>query len=119
MIYLFEDYSLDAERRELRRASGVVSVEPQVFDLLEHLIRHRDRVVDKDELIAEVWRGRIVSDSTLSSRITAVRQAVRDSGAEQRLIRTLSRKGFRFVGPVRAPRRPHFLLVLTRRSCAG
>ena len=101
MIYLFEDYSLDAERRELRRASGVVSVEPQVFDLLEHLIRNRDRVVDKDELIAEVWRGRIVSDSTLSSRITAVRQAVRDSGAEQRLIRTLSRKGFRFVGPVR------------------
>jgi len=101
LIYFFEDCSLDSERRELRRASGVVSVEPQVFDLLEHLISNRGRVVEKDELIAEVWRGRIVSDSTLSSRIAAVRQAVGDSGAEQRLIRTFSRKGFRFVGSVR------------------
>ncbi len=101
MIYFFDEYSLDSERRELRRGDHVVAVEPQVFDLLEHLIRNRGRVVDKDELIAEVWRGRIVSESTLSSRITAVRHAVRDSGAEQRLIRTLARKGFRFVGSVR------------------
>ncbi|HTR59266.1 MAG TPA: AAA family ATPase [Casimicrobiaceae bacterium] len=101
MIYFFDEYSLDPGRRELRRAGDVVAVEPQVFDLLEHLIHNRSRVVDKDELIAEVWRGRVVSESTLSSRMTAARQAVRDSGVEQRLIRTLTRKGFRFVGTVR------------------
>ena len=100
MIYRFEDYSLDSDRRELRRDGTVVPVEPQVFDLLQHLVRNRARVVDKNELIAEVWRGRIVSDSTLSSRISAVREAIRDSGAGQRLIRTLPRKGFRFVASV-------------------
>jgi DNA-binding winged helix-turn-helix (wHTH) protein/predicted ATPase len=106
LIYLFDRYSLDPERRELRRGNDVVSVEPQVFDLLAHLIRHRRRVVDKEELIAEIWNGRIVSESTLSSRITAVRHAVGDSGGEQRLIRTLARKGFRFVGAVHEQLRP-------------
>ena len=101
MIYVFDDYSLDCDRRELRRGSELVSLEPQVFDLLQYLVRHRQRVVDKDELIAKVWNGRIVSESTLSSRITAVRHAVGDSGARQRLIRTLARKGFRFVADVR------------------
>jgi TolB-like protein len=101
VIYAFEDYSLDAGRRELRRGTKLVAVEPQVFDLLAYLIRNRDRVVSSDDLIAAVWSGRIVSESTLSSRITAVRQAVDDSGERQRLIRTVIRKGFRFVGDVR------------------
>jgi DNA-binding winged helix-turn-helix (wHTH) protein/predicted ATPase len=78
-----------------------VDVEPQVFDLLHHLIRHRERVVSRDDLIADVWRGRIVSESALTSRITAVRQAIGDNGRAQRLIRTMPRKGFRFVGDVR------------------
>jgi TolB-like protein len=101
MIYLFENCSLDAGRRELRRGNDLVAVEPQVFDLLQYLVRNRERVVSKDDLIAHVWNGRIVSDSSLSSRLTAARQAVGDSGDHQRLIRTVARKGFRFVGEVR------------------
>ena len=101
MVYLFEDYCLDLDRRELRRGAELVTVEPQVFDLLQYLVDNRDRMVSKDDLIAGVWDGRIVSDSTLSSRITAARQAIGDSGEGQRLIRTVPRKGFRFVGEVR------------------
>jgi TolB-like protein len=100
MIYLFQDYSLDVERQELRRRADLVPVEPQVLDLLQYLIRNRDHVVTKDDLIAAVWNGRIISESALSSRITAARQAVGDSGEQQRLIRTISRKGFRFIGEV-------------------
>jgi TolB-like protein/Tfp pilus assembly protein PilF len=100
MRYAFEGFALDADRRELRRGSECVALEPQVFDLLVHLIRRRHAVVSKDELIAEIWKGRIVSDSALDARVSAVRLAVRDSGAEQRLIRTFPRKGVRFVGTV-------------------
>src|SRR5258708_27987254 len=100
MIYLFEDCSLDVERRELRRRMDLVPAEPQVLDLLQYLIRNRDHVVSKDELIKAVWNGRIISESALSSRITAVRHAVGDSGEQQRLIRTIARKGFRFVGDI-------------------
>ena len=107
MIYQFENYSLDTERRELRRGADLVTVEPQVFDVLEYLVRNRERIISKDDLIAGVWEGRIVSDSTLSSRITAVRHALDDSGEQQRLIRTVSRKGVRFIGAVReTPERP-------------
>ena len=95
--FRFENQILDSDRRELRRDSGLVSLEPQVFDLLLYLIQNRDRVVSKDDLIASVWGGRIVSDSTLDSRINATRKAVGDSGDEQRLIRTVARKGVRFV----------------------
>ncbi len=104
LIYRFADCWLDADRRELRRGGELVAVEPQVFDLLHHLIRHRERVVSRDDLIASVWHGRIVSESTLTSRMTAVRQAIGDSGQAQRLIRTMPRKGFRFVGDVREGR---------------
>jgi DNA-binding winged helix-turn-helix (wHTH) protein/pimeloyl-ACP methyl ester carboxylesterase len=100
VLFLFEDFALDCERRELRTSGTIVPVEPQVFDLLVHLIENRDRVVSKDDLIASVWNGRIVSDSTLDSRINAVRKAVGDSGEQQRLIRTMTRKGLRFVGEV-------------------
>lgn len=100
MIYSFEDYSLDIDKQELRAGDTRVAVEPQVFDLLMYLIRNSDRVVSKDDLISGVWKGRIVSDSTLNSSINAVRQAVGDSGDAQRLIRTVPRKGFRFVGQV-------------------
>lgn len=77
-----------------------VSLEPQVFDLVVHLMEHRDRVVTKEELIEKIWHGRHVAESTLTSRINAARKAVGDSGAEQALIRTIARKGFRFVGAV-------------------
>jgi TolB-like protein len=97
----FADHLLDTDRRELHRGSEAVAVEPQVFDLLVYLVQNRDRVVSKDDVIASVWSGRIVSDSTLTSRINAVRKAVGDNGEAQRLIRTIARKGFRFVGEVR------------------
>ncbi|WP_407080422.1 winged helix-turn-helix domain-containing protein [Bradyrhizobium roseum] len=99
----FDRHILDTDRRELRRDGDLVAVQPQVFDLLVHLLKHRDRVLTRDDLIALVWGGRIVSDSTLDSRINAARNAVGDSGKEQRLIRTIPRKGIRFVGAVNAP----------------
>jgi TolB-like protein/TolA-binding protein len=99
--YLFEDYALDTDRRELRRGADVISVAPQVFDLLVFLIRNRDRFVSKDELIAAVWDGRIITDTALSTRLYVARSAVGDTGGGQRLIKTLPRKGFRFIGLVR------------------
>ena len=101
MRYLFEDYVLDADRRELFRGIGPVSVEPQVFDLLLYLIRNREHVVSRDDLFASVWKGRVVSESALSTRINAARSVLGDNGEEQRLIKTLPRRGLRFVGAVR------------------
>lgn len=98
--FLFEGHSLDVDRRELRRGSEQIALEPQVFDLLAYLVKNRDRVLTKDDLIAAVWGGRIVSESTLTSRINSARKAVGDTGEEQRLIRTYARKGIRFVGEV-------------------
>jgi TolB-like protein len=99
--YLFEDYALDPDRRELTRHAGGVAIGPKVFDLLLFLVQHRERVVSKDDLLEAVWSGRIVSESTLTSHINAVRKAIGDNGEEQRLIRTVARKGFRFVGEVK------------------
>jgi DNA-binding winged helix-turn-helix (wHTH) protein len=100
MQFHFADHVLDVARRELRRSGGPIALEPQVFDLLVHLIHNRDRVVTKDDLLNSVWGGRIVSESTLTSRINAARRAIGDSGEAQCLIRTVPRKGFRFVGDV-------------------
>src|SRR5262245_20261465 len=100
MQFLFTDHTLDTDRRELRHGSEPVAVEPQVFDLLIYLVQNRDRVVSKDDLIASVWDGRIISESTLTSRINAARKAVGDSGERQKLIRTIARRGFRFIGEV-------------------
>ena len=100
MLYRFEGYVLDTDRRELHRADALVPVEPQVFDILSHLIRNRERVVTRDDLIASVWAGRIVSESALTTRINAARSAIGDNGQDQRLIKTLPRKGVRFVATV-------------------
>jgi TolB-like protein/Tfp pilus assembly protein PilF len=97
----FSDYVLDAGRRELRCGDRSIEVEPQVLDLLIYLLRNNDRVITKDDLIASVWGGRIVSDTTLTSRIYAARRAIGDSGRNQTLIRTIARKGLRFIGEVR------------------
>src|ERR1044072_4491588 len=99
--FLFDDLILDVDRRELSRGSGTIDVEPQVFDVLVYLVQNRERVVTKDDRIEAVWHGRIVTESTLTSRINAVRKAIGDDGTAQRLIRTIPRKGLRFVGPVR------------------
>jgi TolB-like protein len=104
--YLFEEYALDCDRRELHRETDAVSITPQVFDLLDYLIRNRERVVSKDDLINAIWNGRIVSDAALTTRLNVARSVIGDSGEEQRLIKTLPRKGFRFVGPVREAQGP-------------
>lgn len=103
MLLAFDDCVLDLDRRELSRARQAVATAPQVFDLLVYLAQHRERVVTRDDLIAAVWAGRIVSESTLASHVNAVRKAVGDSGSEQRVIRTIPRKGFRFVADLRMP----------------
>jgi DNA-binding winged helix-turn-helix (wHTH) protein len=95
MRYRFEDYVLDTDRRELHRGSDPISLEPKVFDLLAHLVRNRERVVSKDDMIATVWDGRTVSESTLTTCINGARCAIGDSGDDQRLIKTLPRKGIR------------------------
>jgi pimeloyl-ACP methyl ester carboxylesterase/DNA-binding winged helix-turn-helix (wHTH) protein len=102
LVFQFGHYAIDLDRRELRHRGELVGIEPQVFDFLVYLIQNRDRVVSKDDLLQGVWGGRIVSESTLTSRINAARRAVGDSGSEQNLIKTISRKGLRFVGDVRA-----------------
>ena len=106
LLYRFADFALDTDRRELRRGAQPVAIAPQVFDLLECLIKNRHRVVSKDDLIAAVWDGRIVSESALSTRINAVRCAINDTGEDQRLIRTIPRRGVRFVGIVHEAEEP-------------
>ena len=106
MLYFFDHYALDTDRRELRRKGELMSVEPKVFDLLAYLVDSRDRVVSKDDLITRIWMGRVVSDSALTTCINAARAALGDSGESQRLIKTLPRKGVRFVGTIREGDRP-------------
>jgi TolB-like protein len=100
VVLAFGDHRLDLARRELRRGTELIDLEPKVFDLLAFLIRNRDRVVSKDDLLEAIWDGRIVSESAITTRINALRRALGDDGAAQRLIRTFTRKGFRFVGEV-------------------
>jgi TolB-like protein len=101
LLYSFEDYELYSDRRELRRGGDLVPVSPKAFDLLVYVIRNRERVVSRDDLLSSIWDGRIVSESALTTCINAARHAIADSGGEQRLIKTLPRKGIRFVGAVR------------------
>ena len=104
MLYHFDRFSLDPDRRELRRDGIAISIEPKVFDLVNYLLDRRDRVVSRDDLISAVWHGRIVSESALATCINAARAALGDSGDEQRLIKTLPRKGIRFVGDLIGPK---------------
>src|SRR3954471_6651781 len=100
MALAFGDYRLDIKRRELRCGTELINLEPKVFDLLAFLVQHRDRVVSKDDLLREVWGGLIVSESAIATRINAVRRALGDDGTAQRLVRTFTRKGIRFIGEV-------------------
>jgi DNA-binding winged helix-turn-helix (wHTH) protein len=100
MSYRIYAYLIDPATYEVRHNDAVVPVEPQVLELLVFLIENRQRTVTKDEIIERVWKGRIVSVATLSSRIKAARQAIGDDGTAQRVIRTVHGRGFRFVGEV-------------------
>ena len=103
-MYRFHGFELDVDRLELRSDGEPVSVEPQVFSLLLFLIENRDRVISKDELIASVWNGRIVSDATLNSRVNSLRRAVGDTGKSQQIIKTYPRRGFRFAAALESSR---------------
>jgi TolB-like protein/Tfp pilus assembly protein PilF len=116
--YEFGEHALDLGRRELRRRGERIAVEPQVFDLIVYLVENRDRVVSRDDLISRVWGGRIVSDSAVTTRINAARRALGDSGAAQMVIRTLSRKGVRFIAEVREDAIPS-VPALLRRTAGG
>ena len=100
MQYRFSEFEIDLSQHELRRLGQSVHIEPQVFDLIVHLVRNRDRIVSKDELIETIWNGRIISEAALSSRINGARRALGDNGTDQVFIRTLHKRGFRFVGDV-------------------
>ena len=100
MIYQFNHFTLDTESLELKDGGDLVEVEPQVFSLLACLIENSDRVVTKDEIIEQVWDGRIVSDGALNSRINSARRAVGDDGKTQAVIKTFPRRGFRFIANV-------------------
>lgn len=102
MKYVFGDYELDSSTYEFRQCGELVNVEKQVFDLLLLLVASPERIVTKDEIIENVWGGRIISDSAINSRVSAVRSAIGDSGREQRLIKTIHNQGFRFVADVSA-----------------
>ena len=100
MIYVFGDYELDTQRYELRHGNTLCALERQGFNVLVYLVQHRDRVVAKDELLAQLWPNQSVSESTLTQRLKAVRRALGDSGREQRWIKTVHGRGYRFVAAV-------------------
>ncbi len=102
MTWTFGDFRLDSQRFELTRSDRPVRLEPQVLSLLIHLVRNRDRMVTKEQIVAAVWQGQAVSDASISSRIRSARKAVDDDGARQAVIRTVHGRGFRFVAEVTA-----------------
>ena len=100
MIYRFADFELDRDGYELRRNGQPCHAEPLVFDLLVFFLQTNGRIVSRDDIVEQVWKGRIVSDATISSAVKSARQVLGDSGAEQRFIRTVRGRGFQFVVPV-------------------
>src|SRR5260370_32911936 len=99
LLYSFQDFVLDTDQRELRRGRTMVPIAPLAFDLLEFLLRNRERVLTRDDLIASIWNGRIVSESALGTCVNAARSAINDPGEGHRPTRTPPRKGRRFVAP--------------------
>jgi TolB-like protein len=107
MLYKFGTYTLDADHCELRLGAGRVELEPQVFSVLTYLVQERSRIVTRQDLVAAVWNGRSVSDSTINSRIAAARKVIADRGTSQSMIRSFPRRGYRFVGDVRTEAQPN------------
>jgi DNA-binding winged helix-turn-helix (wHTH) protein len=103
LLFKFDDFMIDTDRRELTGPDGAIHVEPQVFDLLVHFVQNTNRVISKDELIEQIWNGRAISDAALNSRINSARRAIGDTGKQQALIRTIQRRGFLFAPEVTMP----------------
>ena len=102
MLYRFQNFTLDSERLELRQDGELLHAEPQILHLLAYLLAHPDQTLTKEEINQQVWQGRVVSDAALSGRIKSLRALLGDDGKRQALIRTVHRRGFRFVGEVTA-----------------
>ena len=119
MQYAFEHYVIDSDRRELTRSAEPIAVGPQVFDLLLHLVRNREHVVSKDELLDAVWAGRIVSESTLSSHINAARTAIGDSGQQSKTSQESARlfREFPLAIPARQPARASAMITVLSMAC--
>ena len=100
MIFSFNQFTLDTGQYRLSSADGEVSVEPLVFDLLAYFVENRERVVGRDELLKNLWAGKVVSDSALGARLKDVRKAVQDSGSKQQVIKTLHGRGYQFIADV-------------------
>ena len=122
--YQVGDYLIDTTLYRISSGGAAVAVEPKVFDLLVYLIRHRDRVLSREELFQQVWEGREVSDATLSNHVKSARRALGDSGELQQTIQTVRGRGYQFIAPAieidsnspapekTAARRPIWLLPL-------
>jgi DNA-binding winged helix-turn-helix (wHTH) protein len=100
MLYVFGEYALDTQLYELRHAGQPCQLEPQVFNVLTYLLQHRDRVVTKDELLDQLWPNQFISEVTLHHRVMEARKAIGDSGRAQRCIKTVHRRGYRFIADV-------------------
>ena len=100
MIYRFNQCTIDTERYQLSLSDKIVSIEPLVFDLLAYLIEHRDRVVTREELLDNLWKGKVVTDAALGVRLKDARQAVQDSGAKQEVIKTIHGRGYQFIADI-------------------
>ena len=101
MIYQFNQITLDTDQFRLCQSGDAISVEPQVFDLLTYLLENRDRVVTRDELLENLWKGKVVTDATLGARLKDARKAVGDSGVKQEVIKTIHGRGYRFIANAR------------------
>ena len=100
MIYVFDAYEFDTDRRALRLAGTPVDLEPKVFDLLAYLIQHHDQFVSREKLYAQLWSQQFVSEAALTYCIAEARKAVGDNGRAQRVIKTIHSRGYRFIAPV-------------------
>jgi adenylate cyclase len=96
-VYRFADCEVDPALRQVRRHGVAAEPQPKALDLLLYLIAHRDRVVDKDELLERIWPGVVVSESALTQALRKARAMVGDDGERQAVVRTIQRRGFRFV----------------------
>ena len=120
MIYVFSDCEFDTQHHLLQRAGSAIHLRPKVFQVLTYLLAHRDRVIPKEELCAQIWPAQFIGDAVIDSTIRAVRRAIGGSGRTQRLIKTFHRYGYRFIAPVmvlaekdagRETKRPSFLSI--------
>jgi DNA-binding winged helix-turn-helix (wHTH) protein len=100
MVYQFNQFTLDTNQYQLSLSDKSISIEPLVFDLLVYLIQHRNRVVTREELLENLWKGKVVTDAALGARLKDARKAIQDSGSKQAVIKTVHGRGYQFIANV-------------------